>query len=136
MVVPSTYDPQVPSRLIFGFPGTNWVGLQIRPYLSLETHAEPNDIFVYPDPLWREFQWWGTLEDGFSGPHAHPADGMQDLDFTEAIIDELSEQYCIDPNQVYATGHNWGGDMAQVVSCFLGDRLSHRSCSSQSSLLV
>ena len=38
----------------------------------------------------------------------NPADGMQDLDFTAAIIDELSEQYCIDPDQVYATVHSLG----------------------------
>ena len=122
LVVLETYDPDVPSRLIFGFPGTNWVGLQIRSYLGLEAYAEPNDIFVYPDPLWRDFTGWGNLGGWVLGPHARPADGMQDLDFTAAIIDELSEEYCIDPNQVYATGHSWGGDMAQVVSCFLGDR--------------
>ena len=64
-----------------------------------------------------EFQWWGTLGGWLLGPHANPADGMI-LDFTAAIIDELSEQYCIDPDQVYATGHSWGGDMVQVVSLF------------------
>lgn len=122
LVVPETYDASVPNRLIFGFAGTNWVGEQIRPYLGLEDYAESNDIFVYPDPLWREFDGWGNLGGWVLGPHATPADGMQDLDFTDAIIDELSEQYCIDPTQIYATGHSWGGDMAQVVSCFLGDR--------------
>ena len=29
LVVPETYDASVPSRLIFGFAGTNWVGEQI-----------------------------------------------------------------------------------------------------------
>ena len=122
LVVPETYDPDVPSRLIVGYAGTNWVGEQIRPYLGLEAYAEPNDIFVYPDPLWRDFDGWGNLGGWVLGPHASPADGMQDLDFTEAIIDQLSEEYCIDPEQIYATGHSWGGDMAQVVSCFLGER--------------
>ena len=120
LVVPETYNSDVPSRLIFGFAGTNWIGEQIRPYLGLEVYAESNDIFVSPDPLWRDFDGWGNLGGWVLGPHATPADGMQDLDFTEAIIAELSEQYCIDSNQIYATGHSWGGDMAQVVSCFLG----------------
>ena len=91
--------------------------------MGLEEYAASNDIFVYPDPLWRDFDGWGNLGGWVLGPHATPADGMQDLDFTDAIIDELSEQYCINPNQIYATGHSWGGDMAQVVSCFLGDRI-------------
>ena len=121
LVVPNSYNPDVPTRLIVGYSGTNWVGEQIRPYLGLETYAQANDIFVYPDPLWRDFQGWGNLGGWVLGPHAYPADGMQDLDFTEALIEELSMQYCIDPTQIYATGHSWGGDMAQVVSCFLGD---------------
>ena len=122
LVVPEGYDSNVPSRLIVGYPGTNWVGEQIRPYLGLEEYAESNDIFVYPDPLWRDFDGWGNLGGWVLGVHANPADGTEDLEFTEAILDELSEQYCIDQNQIYATGHSWGGDMAQVVSCFLGDR--------------
>ena len=122
LVVPETYDPDVPSRLFVGYAGTNWVGEQIRPYLDLEAYAEPNDIFVYPDPLWRDFEGWGNLGGWVLGPHANPADGIQDLELTEAIIEKLSAEYCIDPDQIYATGHSWGGDMAQVVSCFLGDR--------------
>ena len=52
-----------------------------------------------------------------------PADGDQDLVFTEAVLDYMESNYCIDRQRIFATGHSWGGDMAQVVSCFLGPRL-------------
>ena len=122
LVVPDTYDANTPTRLIFGYAGTNWLGEQIRPYLGLEVFSAPNDIFVYPDLLWHDFEGWGNLGGWLLGPHAGPAEGMDDLEFTKELIDSLREQYCIDPQQIYATGHSWGGDMAQVVSCFLGDQ--------------
>lgn len=124
LVVPGDYDPAVPHRLIFGFPGTNWVGSQIRGYLSLEgRNAEP-EIFVYPDPLWRDFPSWGTYGGWILGDYAYPANGMGDLVFTEKLLDHLEDNLCIDTERVFATGHSWGGDMAQVVGCFLGDRFT------------
>jgi polyhydroxybutyrate depolymerase len=119
--LPAGYDSSRPHKLIVGYPGTNWVGEQIRPYLNLERGAT-DEIFVYPDPLWRDFPVWGILGGWVLGPHAAPANGMGDLVFTEAILDHMETHYCIDRERVFATGHSWGGDMAQVVSCFLGDR--------------
>lgn len=120
--LPANYDPEKPHRLILGYPGTNWVGEQIQPYLGLEEGAQDDEIFVYPDPLWRDFPDWGNLGGWVLGPNAYPADGEQDLVFTAAILDYMEETYCIDTTRVFATGHSWGGDMAMVVSCFLGDR--------------
>ncbi|MFY0542041.1 prolyl oligopeptidase family serine peptidase [Nannocystis pusilla] len=119
------YDPTVPHRLIFGFAGTNWVGDMIEPYLGLQgdkVEPRPDEIFVYPDPLWRDFDGWGNLGGWVLGPYAAPADGEQDLVFVEAVLAYMAANYCIDRDRVFATGHSWGGDMAQVVGCFLGDR--------------
>ncbi len=121
LVLPANYDPAIPHRLIFGYAGTNWTGEQIRPYLDLEDPAS-TDVYVYPDVLWRDFQGWGNLGGWLLGPHARPADGDADLVFTAALLDRLQADYCIDPAQVFATGHSWGGDFAAVVGCFLGNR--------------
>ena len=120
--LPADYEPNTPHRLILGYPGTDWVGEQIQPYLDLESGAASDEIFVYPDPLWRDFPGWGNFGGWVLGPYADPADGDQDLVFTGAILDYMAENYCIDEDRVFATGHSWGGDMAMVVSCFLGDR--------------
>ncbi len=120
---PDAYDPDVPHKLIVGYPGTNWLGEQVRPYLDLEDGAA-DELHVYLDPLWWDFEGWGNLGGWRLGPHAWPADGEQDLVFTEAVLDYMEEQYCIDRSRVFVTGHSWGGDMAQVVACFLGDRVT------------
>jgi polyhydroxybutyrate depolymerase len=119
--LPADYDSNVPARLIIGYPGTNWIGEQIQPYLDLESEHRPNEIFVYPDPLWRDFPGWGNLGGWVLGPNAAPANGSQDLVFTEALLTYMSDNYCIDQDRIFATGHSWGGDMAMVVSCFQGD---------------
>ena len=121
LVVPSDYDPAVPHRLVVGYAGTNWSGEMIRPYLELEESGSQT-IYVYPDLRFRDFEGWGNLGGWLLGPHAAPANGMEDLDFTSALLDHLEASYCIDTDRVFATGHSWGGDMAAVVGCFLGDR--------------
>jgi len=120
--LPPDYDPNRAHKLVVAYAGTNWVGQAIQPYFAFEGFAEPNEIFVFPDVVWREFEGWGTMGGWLLGPHAHPAHGMQDIAFTEAILDYMSENFCVDPDRVFAAGHSWGGDMAMVVACFLGDR--------------
>ncbi|MFT5686276.1 MAG: polyhydroxybutyrate depolymerase [Myxococcota bacterium] len=122
--LPDDYDPNVPHTLTIGYAGTDWVGEQIQPYLDLEDGGGAAEIYVYPDPLWRAFEGWGTYGGWVLGDNAQPADGMGDLNFTAALLDDLEASLCIDTDRVFATGHSWGGDMAQVVSCFLGDRIT------------
>ena len=121
--IPLDYNPNEAYSLVFGFSGTDWVGSQIQGYLDLEQYGTKS-IFVYPDPLWRDFEGWGTYGGWLLGPYAYPAHGSEDLNFVETLLDTLPSQYCIDEERVFATGHSWGGDMAQVVSCFLGDRFT------------
>ena len=78
-------------------------------------------IYVYPDPL-EGFEGWGTWG-WLLGPHARPADGQQDLSFMGSLLDRLEASYCIDRERIFVTGHSWGGDMAAVVGCFMGDRI-------------
>jgi polyhydroxybutyrate depolymerase len=122
--LPENYDPSKPHRLIFGLPGTDWTGQMIQPYLYLEGDQREDEIFVYLDPLWRDFEGWGNLGGWLLGPNAAPAQGNQDLVFTAAALDDLEANYCIDTERVFVTGHSWGGDMAHVIACFLGDRFT------------
>lgn len=125
LTIPDDYDSTVPHRLVIGYAGTNWVGEQIRPYLNLESQGSTvPTIYVYPDPLWRDFPGWGNLGGWTLGPHAAPANGEGDLSFTSQILDHLESTHCVDTEQVFVTGHSWGGDMAHVAACFLGDRIT------------
>ena len=121
---PASYDPNRPYGLIVGLPGTNSLGQPMVWYLGLEGEPTADDfIFVYPDPLWRDFDGWGNLGGWVLGPHAYPADGTADITFMDKLLDEVEASYCIDTARVFATGHSWGGDMAAVVGCFMGDRV-------------
>lgn len=120
LTVPTDYDPTVAHRLVVVYAGTNWSGEMIRPYFGLEDPAEP-EIYVYPDLQFHDFDGWGNLGGWLLGPHARPADGLEDIEFTRELVAHLGDTLCIDPTRVFATGHSWGGDMAAVVGCFLGD---------------
>ncbi len=122
--LPADYEPTHPYRLIVAYAGTNWSGEMIRPYFGLEADGRGDAIVVYPDLLFRDFDGWGNLGGWLLGPHARPADGMDDIEFTRQLLDRVGERYCVDPERVFATGHSWGGDMAAVVGCFLGDRFT------------
>jgi polyhydroxybutyrate depolymerase len=124
LTLPPGYDTETPSALIVAYPGTSQYGEWMVPYLNLEADQRSDEILVYPDPLWRDFEGWGNLGGWLLGPNAYPADGDQDLVFTSALLDYLEESYCIDPDRIFATGHSWGGDMTQVVSCLMGDRFT------------
>jgi polyhydroxybutyrate depolymerase len=120
--VPDSYDSNQAQRLIVGYAGTNWTGQQIESYLALERAApQAGELYVYPDVQWHDFEGWGHLGGWLLGPHARPAEGMQDLEFTRELVELLGRQYCIDTERVFAAGHSWGGDMAAVAGCFLGD---------------
>ncbi len=121
LVIPENYDPNTAHKLIVGFAGTNWMGEDIRDYLRLEADARNDEIYVYPDVLFRDFEGWGNYGGWLLGPHAHPAHGEQDLVFIRTMVEFLKAEYCVDPDRVFATGHSWGGDMAHVAACFLGD---------------
>ncbi len=123
LVVPTDYDDSIPHRVIVGYAGTDWSGEMIRPYLDLEQSGS-RTIYVYPDVRFRDFEGWGNLGGWLLGPHAAPANGMEDLDFTAALLDHLEASYCVDTDRIFATGHSWGGDMAAVAGCFLGDRFT------------
>ena len=78
----------------------------------------PDTIFIYPDPKWK----WGGKFGWALGPSAAPYDGNHDIQFTAELLALAKRKYAVDPQRIFATGHSWGGDMAAVVGCFLGDQ--------------
>lgn len=106
--VPPSYDPQVPLRLVFTFHGLGGNGDQIRSYLSLETESAGQAIIVYPD---------GRVVPNIGRTGWEEAD----LGFFDAMLSEVSRDYCVDLGRVFATGHSFGGYMTNLVGCQRGD---------------
>ena len=52
------------------------------------------------------------------------SDSRQDLDFIEALIDEVSAQHAIDSTRVYATGYSLGSMFVYELACHLSSRFA------------
>ena len=51
-------------------------------------------------------------------------DMMQDIDFVNALLDDLSARYCVDIARLYATGYSLGSMFIYEVACHLNDRFA------------
>ena len=112
--VPSTYDPNVPQRLAFGYHGSNYSGVRMRTYLDYEkAPLVDGSIFVYPDGLPLDGQpdniAWDLSANG------------RDLAFFDDLLAKLMSEYCIDPNRILVGGQSFGGLMTNEVGCLRGN---------------
>ncbi|EMO9597373.1 hypothetical protein DK265_14310 [Pseudomonas aeruginosa] len=131
--LPDDYTPEKSYRLLVVFPGTNTTGEAMKKWIGdgwarnmvgLETSMK-GSIIVYPDAKIRDFPEWKknpTARGWLLGPYGSVAKGEEDINFISELLDLIQANYKIENDKVYATGHSWGGDMAAVVGCFLGDR--------------
>jgi poly(3-hydroxybutyrate) depolymerase len=114
--VPTDYDPNKPYPLIFGYHGSNYTGQKMRTYLDLEkAPLVGKTIFVYPDGL--------PLPDEPDNVAWILTEGSRDLVFFDELYKKLREEYCIDPDRVFANGQSYGGLMTNAVGCLRGDVL-------------
>ena len=118
--VPEIYDGNDPAPLMFNFHGftmtanqmMNWGG-DMRPVADTAGF-----ILVYPQgtnflgsPHWNVGSWTaGSTAD--------------DLGFTEAMIDTLSNNYNIDLERVYSCGYSNGGYFSFELACQLSNRIA------------
>jgi len=124
--IPAAYDSKLPNRLIVGLHGRDYSGDKMKSYLGLEkAPVEPrdNEIFVYPDALYRDWGSWGGAIGWQLGAGAaeHNAGGEEDVAFFEAMIAYMKSNYCIDSERVFVTGQCWGGDFSSALACLHGD---------------
>lgn len=108
LFVPSGYDAEVPMQLVFVFHGLGGDGDQIRAYFGFEAEAQGQALFAYPDGLpVQGGTGWSTT----------------DVAFFDAMVDEISADYCVDASRVFATGHSYGGYMSNLLGCARPDVL-------------
>jgi polyhydroxybutyrate depolymerase len=111
--VPLDYDANRPYRLILSYHPLGGTAQQIASgnYYGLWSMANGSTIFAAPqgiDNAWRD-----------SGRSA--TSGGQDIAFTKAMIDELTNKLCIDRSRIFAEGFSMGGSMSYAVACAMGD---------------
>jgi len=114
LTVPENYAIHDPSPLVIAFHGRTNSNEQVRSYFKLDRELE-NYFIAYPAALQNEnktFHW--------SSP-GDKANNLRDIAFFDAIVEDLSQNYCIDMDRIFVVGHSLGAWFANSVACIRGD---------------
>ncbi len=121
LYVPSSYDSNTSTPLLFNFHGFGGQARAHFDYTNMQTIADSeNVILVYPQ---------GTLLDGSS----HWNSGLdtdsnkssaEDFGFIVNLINELASNYTIDRNRVYAIGYSNGAFFSYALACYHSDKIA------------
>ena len=113
--IPSSYDPNSPTPILFafhGFGGYSQYFINTADFRSLADQF--NFIAVYPQGL--------VCNDGTTW-NTHPPGGdnkcsQDDIGFFAALLYELSGNYNIDSSKVFLTGYSNGADFSYSMACY------------------
>jgi len=128
--VPAMYDGTTAVPLMFSFHGGGGTSTG---FMNFENDMRPLSdtagfIAVYPqaavDPTDGSNSWL------HKAPTSH-----NDVNFIEAIIDSLSNEFLIDNDRVYACGYSEGGIFSYELACRLNNRIAAASSVSGSMLV-
>lgn len=121
LYVPDAYDGTSEVPLMLNFHGFGGNASEYQSYADMRSLADTETfILVYPQ---------GTCLDG--SPHWNAGlespDNKSDADdfgFVEALINELSANYNIDPKRVYACGYSNGAFFSYALACYNSDKIA------------
>jgi polyhydroxybutyrate depolymerase len=112
--------PDAPLPLVLNFHGYSDDPLQQEGFSLMSEHAPAAGYVVaYP-------QGTGGLAGWNAGACCGSAalSGVDDVAFTEALIDAIADVACIDTERVYAVGYSNGGFFAHKLACELSERIA------------
>jgi polyhydroxybutyrate depolymerase len=107
--LPTGYDRNRPTPIVFGFHGAGTSGSLFRTYGNLRSAMGSSAVLVHPDAAGASRAWALT--------------GSGDIAFFDAMLAQLRTRVCIDDRRVFATGHSSGGFFSNVLGCSRGDVL-------------
>ena len=118
LYIPSIYNGNTAVPLLFNFHGYTSNSNEQMFYGDFRNIADTaNFLVVHPQ---------GTL-DNTNTTHFNVGWGgstVDDVGFTEALIDSLSAAYSIDQNRIYAVGMSNGGFMSFQLACDLSNKIA------------
>ena len=121
LYVPNSYDETSATPILFNFHGFGGSASQFISRADMRAEAELNSfILVYPQ---------GSCLDGV--PHWNPCpiegdnkSSADDLGFFEAMVNEISSEYTVDMERIYAAGFSNGGMMAYGLANYKSDLIA------------
>lgn len=119
LYVPRSYDPEKPTSLVISLHGfKDYPTRQMRKSGWNNLAEKEGFIVVYPLGSGIPAGW--KLYD-YEQPSANPT---KDICFLADLIDQLSNEYHIDPMRIYVNGLSNGGGMALALGCVLSERIA------------
>jgi polyhydroxybutyrate depolymerase len=118
LYVPASYHPGTPAPLVLNFHGYTSNAYEQMFYGDFRPIADTAG-FIVVHPM-------GTI-DIVGNTHWNVGWGLSQVDdvgFTNALIDSLSASYNINPERIYSTGMSNGGFMSYTLACELSDRIA------------
>ena len=119
--IPNSYDGTSSIPLLFNFHGFGGSASEYLEYADMRSLAESDTfVLIYPQ---------GSCLNGSSHWNPCPSGGdnkstADDVGFVESILNEISSQYNIDPERIYATGYSNGGMMAYGLANYKSDLIA------------
>lgn len=98
---PNGYTPEKSYSLIFGIHGRTNSHAMVQDYMKLERYPEWA-IVVYPAWLWSWPYTWHQQEN---------------IEFFDALLAKISDNYCIKRDKVFVVGHSLGGYFTNKLWC-------------------
>ena len=119
LYIPELYDGNTAVPLVLNFHGYGSSAAQQMFYGDFRDIADTEGfLLVHPEgTTFIGDQFWNV---GFPGLSSN----IDDVGFTEALIDELATLYTIDLDRVYATGMSNGGFMSFLLACQLSEKIA------------
>jgi polyhydroxybutyrate depolymerase len=117
VIVPDTYDGKTALPVVFTLH-PDVIDYRVIPPLvgAIDMAADYDFITVSPSSLVDgTIPWWMAVR---IDPPGH------DIVFFDDLLDLLESELCVDPSRVYATGMANGAQMAALLGCQLGDRIT------------
>ena len=112
--VPTSYNKSTPVPIILVFHGGESQPQQMESYTGFSALSDREGfIVVYPEGT--DKHWNDGRENG------PPTD---DVEFTKAVIDDVTRSYNVDRKRVYATGISNGGMFSQRLACELSEAIA------------
>jgi len=119
--VPSSYSGNLPVPLVFNLHGGSGTATGQRYISEMDQVADSAGFIVaYPQGSYLNgISYWNSMiaTEGSKGT-------ADDIGFISLLIDDISSNYNINLEKVYACGYSNGGDLSISLACYLSSKIS------------
>jgi polyhydroxybutyrate depolymerase len=121
---PASLPADAPVPVVLFLHGGIGSGEQLASTAHVREHADEDGyLAVLPDGTTNDDGRFRTWNGGrCCGPAA--ANDVDDVAFLAEVLDDVAEQWEVDPDRVFAAGHSNGAIMANRLACELPDRVA------------